>query len=856
MPETAFLELASLSYIVAGAVVCLLATIVSLRKSPLRLVIRCILIGLIALAGLQPAFVHRRDIDRSVVLIDVSDSMPSDATEILMQRAKSLAPGAPVIYFSAGSAAALPGETGLTTAALQHARRSLATGETDLGQAFEQALLQGPANILVISDAQETKGDLRALIDQGAFAQTPVFPLTPPHQPEKAASITEVRAPLLAPQGSQFQIIAAAQLGASASAGFRFRLTTPQGKQIDKPIPDASARGGSVEFSIEKDGDGIEEFSLSLLDSDMNRVGSNRHVYVASKSRAKVLLLSGSTEDDQTLADALTMQSFTLDRRRGSLDPSALPSLTDQQVIILQNIPADELSDDFQQAVRDFVVTKGGALIMIGGNKSFGLGHFKGTPIESVLPVSLTPPRKDEKRLHVAVQLVIDKSRSMSFQSRLQFAKEASREVVRNLKDEDFVGVIGFDTTPFVVFPIKQVGGNRDHALNRIGTLFSTGRTNLYPALEEARRGLMQIQAGRKHIIVVTDGKLPDEGPHYFELISRLRLNNITLSTVMLGGEAGIEFLREMADRGGGSFYHSPSAETLPRIFLQDVKIASGEQTLQEAKEFYVQRAPGDLSLVSLSTFPPLLGFVQTEPRSGADLELLVGNNRGYFPLLARQAFGKGIGVAFTSDANGRWSRNWVRWPGFSNFWRELIENVLPKEEGKELQDFQLSHALHGNVLALELHVFQREAESVQFSVDITTPDGTDTHAAFERTNTPGIFRASLPARSAGKYVVKLLSDEYRVPQLAFEVPPDLFGESSSLGWNRALLHMLAERSDGAINPTPDELRSTRAVEKYFTPLAPWLLLLAVFFLIIEIALREGSLRSPLTQKRRTIKVR
>jgi len=271
---------------------------------------------------------------------------------------------------------------------------------------------------------------------------------------------------------------------------------------------------------------------------------------------------------------------------------------------------------------------------MVGGNKSFGLGRYIGSPVEEILPITLVPPHTEKKRLNVAVQLVIDKSRSMAEDSRLEFAKAAAREVVASLRDDDYIGVIGFEEVAFIALPISRVDDVRSTASDRISRLFPANRTNLYPALEEGRRGLSRVNAGRKHLIVLTDGQIPDQGPIYFGLIKQLRLLGITVSTVLVGADAPDAFLVEVANQGGGSFYQTNDPRNLPRIFLSDIKVATGEQTLKEDPEAPVAVGPDGVTSTSIRSFPSLRGFVETLPRSGAATELVVSEADKRYPLL------------------------------------------------------------------------------------------------------------------------------------------------------------------------------------------------------------------------------
>ena len=287
---------------------------------------------------------------------------------------------------------------------------------------------------------------------------------------------------------------------------------------------------------------------------------------------------------------------------------------------------------------------------------------------------------------NIAVQLVIDKSRSMADGSRLEFAKSAAREVVSTLKDEDYIGVIGFEDVAFVALPLTRVSEARRIASDRISRLFPTNGTNLYPAMEEARRGLSRVTAGRKHLIVLTDGQIPDQGPIYFNLIHQLRTLGVTVSTVLVGSNAPDAFMTTMAQLGGGSFYHTDDPRNLPKIFLSDLKIATGERTLIENPEIPVLVGPSGVRSTGIRSFPFLRGYVETLEKPAANTELVVPEEDRRFPLLASWKVGAGKSIAFTSDANGRWSAPWMAWDEVQEFWSWKKWKGLKREERKFMQ--------------------------------------------------------------------------------------------------------------------------------------------------------------------------
>ena len=69
--------------------------------------------------------------------------------------------------------------------------------------------------------------------------------------------------------------------------------------------------------------------------------------------------------------------------------------------------------------------------------------------------------------------------------------------------------------------------------------------------------------------------------------------------------------------------------------------------------------------------WPALLGYNRVAPKSGASLVATVGPD----PLLVAGSFGKGRGVAFTSDCGPHWAPPpFVEWTGYAPLWNGIAE--------------------------------------------------------------------------------------------------------------------------------------------------------------------------------------
>ncbi|MCH8882696.1 MAG: hypothetical protein IIA41_04255, partial [SAR324 cluster bacterium] len=81
-------------------------------------------------------------------------------------------------------------------------------------------------------------------------------------------------------------------------------------------------------------------------------------------------------------------------------------------LLILSDLSSIAMTDAQMEMIRTYVRDLGGGFCMIGGEHSFGLGGYRGTPIADILPVTMDEPDKAE-RGNSAVVLVVDKSGSM-----------------------------------------------------------------------------------------------------------------------------------------------------------------------------------------------------------------------------------------------------------------------------------------------------------------------------------------------------------------------------------------------------------------------------------------------------------
>jgi Ca-activated chloride channel family protein len=728
--------------------------------------------------------------------------------------------------------------------ALQKAYAGLDLEQTNLAEAYQSLQrMYKPRQIVLASDGFETRGDIREVLgkqlEQGA-ALHPIFPTTGASI-QGSVRIAMVHAPLKTQQQSTVPVRVTLENSGSADAVVILEVLQGESSLMRKAVrvPKLSEQVVLAQ-SLPMQG-GISEFKAQLITQKTEEPFSIRRAFTTSDSRERIALLSGSLDDSRYLKQVLENQAYQIESRVGS-SASSIDNFSGFSAVVLNNISYDQLGAAAAQRLIN-AVKSGTGLIMVGGERSFGNGGYRGTPLEQALPVELLAPERKEKRLNLAVMLVIDKSRSMDSDNKMDYAKEAARTFITSLKDEDYVGVIAFDASPFIVVRLGLLSEIREMARDRIGRIFPTGSTQPLTAIDEARRSLLRVAAGRKHMLFLTDGQIENAGPHYLELIKQMHLMGITSSMVMLGPEGDGGFLRSLADRGGGTYYQTNDPRALPRIFLNDVKVLSNEPAAAKDRLYTAKITNPSDTLSQGGPFPTLSGIVDTALKPNAHGALSAQSEENTRPLVAHWRYGSGTVVAFTSDANGRWSSQWVSWDGFHSYWNRLltfIRSEAAQAPGERITA-DLNYYVKGGELIAEYSTYDDSTKlsEVQYLIS-----GQKQGSATLEQVKPGLYRGSLGPAKSGRYDITGVAGNQRTLTHAFELDESLFTEQTGRGLNQAHLSAIARLSGGMLNPSTSLLAYGLDTATEKVDLSSWLIALALIIALLEILLRELPQRS------------
>jgi len=539
----------------------------------------------------------------------------------------------------------------------------------------------------------------------------------------------------------------------------------------------------------------------------------------------RVLLVENSIGEAASLESALHSTGIGSSTITPDQLPRSAADLAAYQAVVLVNIPAASLGAGAMTLLQASVRDLGTGLVVIGGADSYGPGGYAGTALETALPVQIQLPQ-DMQKPPVAVMLVLESTESGQGDQVLRGAAEA---VVDQLTPRDMVGVTN-GTMGAVVVPLAPLTDKA--AVKRKIDGMGLGDPPTYTAdLNAADQALTKTAASLKHVILLGDGDAQD---NYEPVITAMHAHGITVSTVAIASAfSDAATMQAIAGWGHGRFYQSNSVADVPQIFLKESREALKPWIVEGRIAPQLASLADVIPGVPLDSFPALSGYVATTPRAAADVVLRSPQGD---PLLATWQYGLGRVMAWTSDAQGRWTAGLLQWPPANRFFGDIVHASLPQPGDPALQVETRVQGDHTHLL-----VTAPATSGATVTVSAVTPDLADANLTLSPTGA-GRFEGDLPSDQVGGYLLHVTESAggvVRHTTTAGLVVP-YSPEYRDLGTDLASLKAIAQAGGGVVLsdlsqafrlPVP---RVTAAL-----PISEMLLVLAILLFPIDVALRR-----------------
>lgn len=793
------------------------------RSVSLVLRVLAITCFVLALAGL--VVVSQVDTREVIVLADTSSSIVGNRREALLnyldkahaasgERRFTVVPFASEIE-AIGSDGQLPGAAGDGT----NLERAAAFARAHVGEGHV-------ARLVLISDGRQTAGDL---LRAAALLGMPLDVVALPDLTTGEVGLVGLSVPRETPRGSAYSVTAriastkpgrgeiVLKQGSAEVSRLGIELTPPV-TSIDIRSPAAESQGSSMPISV-------------ALAGFEDLVSANNQLTAAIPLANPSPLLLVSSASSSALASALQREGFAVTRRAPGPDAIREADRQAYSVVFLDGVAPQQLTDANIAALKKYVGEEGGGLVVAGGDDTFGLAHYEGSPLESLLPVRAAKEvKKEERPRTLALLLVIDRSQSMLEEQRLALAKEAARRAVSLLSPTDQVGVIAFGSKYEWISPLGPVGDNQ-RVLAAIDGLQAEGLTQMYPALIRGAIALKLADADRRHLIVLTDGvPTPDD----FDGVARsLAASDVSVATVTVSKGADQALMKDIAKLAKGKHFHAENPADLAGILEREAKAAVAETSVSQYEAQPFRRFPR----LSATDAPPLKGYVTLSPKQETEILLLA---RRRDPLLSWWRYGSGMTVAFASQTRGDWGSPWENWKGLAPFWGRIARHaarppVPPPQVDISWQGKWATVAIDARIPggrfegAAQGSVVRRDARGegppTEFPLSLVAPYR---------------LEARVPIESASELAIQVVGAAGPLVQARMGVAPPPAAEDPLATTDVALLREAAAISGGKFDPKPEELFAGdgRGVEVR-QPLTTWLALAGLLLLVADVSARR-----------------
>jgi uncharacterized membrane protein len=813
------------------------------RRRRLALLVRMLVAALLVVGMAQPRITGKADRQAVAFLIDVSDSINPSIRERQIAWLRDAMAGMGerdlAAFIAFGDSAVVdrppsPNKQVLpVTSVIQGTK-------TDIASAIQLALATLPntmaRKIVILSDGNENVGSAVAQSKVSGAVGVPISVVPLVEQPGPEVLVRQLETPSFLRQGETFG--ATVTIDATRETRARVHLLI-DGRLAASQDAELHAGSNSVLIPQEPLAPGFHVFRVQIEARDDGYIQNNEsgsYTYVAGKPR--VLLVEGESGETRYLAEALQSAGLDTEVRDTSSVVLDLPTLRGYESVVLANVSANVLNVAQMRAINSYVQNLGGGLVVIGGDRSYGVGRYGKTPLEEALPVRMDL-RGRTLSSSVALMLVIDASGSMAGgpgSSKMDLAKEAAVRAVELLSEQDQVGVLSFDDgsrwvveTQFLT-DVQSVQG-------LIGTINPGGGTAIFPALETAYNDLVNREAKVKHMLLLTDGL--SSGGDYDRLTSQMMANGITLSTIAVGTDADFTLLRRLAELGKGRYFEGNDPFEVPQMVVKDTQEVARAAIVEEPFRPAQIGVSPILEGIDAERIPPLLGYVSTTPKPNSQVLLISGQGD---PVLSEWKYGLGHVVAWTSDAKNRWSTDWLTWPEYSRFWAQVVKRTIPNPVDRNLQVQISTEGEQARVIVDAISDDKALQNFLATKATLVDPVNKQSELALPQV-APGRYEAKVPLANEGAYFLNIVQtgpdgnpQAGRPAGFVISYSP----EYRELRANPEVLEKVAKESGGKVLAGPAGIFDIdREVSGQPNELWPWFLAAAALLFLFDVAARR-----------------
>jgi len=728
------------------------------------MVLRTLAIVLLSVLLARPTLTERDERLTVIAVVDrsksVSPELQAAGLGFLAEAMSHKPPGDQLALIDIAEAASI---SRLPASVLEIPKRNIALtgGQSLLASGVQMAMAIAPPNtavrILLVSDGNETEGDLKEAARIAAANGIPIDVLPLSYRHEREVIFQRLAAPSRARSGQTVALRFI--LRSTAPADGKLHLTL-NGRPVDldptSPAIAAPVRlkaGTNVKtISLPLGTRGMHEFEATFIPDDPHFDGLTQNnrasamTFVAGPGYVLVVDADGSAAP---LVKALQASQIEVRYAPAGDLPHKLTKLVDVDAIVLVGTDNSNFTFQQQEMLCRYVTDLGGGLVMVGGPESFGAGGWIGSPVADILPVDLDPPQK--KQMPKGALVLIMHACEMPRGN--YWGKPVGIAAVNTLSRLDLIGVLDYGWGAGQanwVHPLSPAG-DKTQVIAAIKKMQMGDMPDYHAPMQAAYQRLKNCDAVQKHVILISDG---DASPPSAALLKSFRQSGITCTGVAVFPHSpnDVQSLQRIAAATGGRFYNVKDPNKLPQIFVKEAQVVRRALIVEETFAPRIRYSLNEI-VKGLRQLPNLDGYVLTGPKGGLTQTVLVSAKND--PILATGQAGLGRCVAFTSSADARWASSWLQWGGFQRFWEQAVRFA---SKSAQPSDCEIFADVRGRNVTLTVEAMDAEGNFLQFANvagQVIAPDMAVSPLDLTQVG-PGRYRAEFRAGGSGSYLVNL----------------------------------------------------------------------------------------------------
>ena len=350
--------------------------------------------------------------------------------------------------------------------------------------------------------------------------------------------------------------------------------------------------------------------------------------------KPKILYISNAADSVEQIFNQLydvTKQAYIPD------------NVNDYYAVIINDMPAGLQGVD---RLADYLVDKqggyyGNGLFVIGGFDSFDRGDYKGSLLETYLPVTVGKAARKRGSSNIVVTIDFSGTTGTRYeiirdpltQEVISLKKEESNiqdvnkalaaSVINSLGPDNTVGVTIFSTKSAVVQELQLLFKSKEELVDKISRIQQPPGQSYFNIGLSGAYALLKDNIGSNNIIIITDGQTgnPSIRQETLNVAKTINARGVKVYVVGTGRNVDETFLKAIASNGGGIYFPASQQNNLRILFGE-----AEDSKFGELFDLFILN-PYHFITQGLSLDVNLYGFNQVIPKSSS--QLLVTTQHG-----------------------------------------------------------------------------------------------------------------------------------------------------------------------------------------------------------------------------------